>query len=108
MSKGTGVGGIDDSSAPGYRAPGSGLTGGSSGYGGVGPAGSKTGQSASGLTGGSTEHHGSGLAGHATGHSGSGLTSGTTGQGGSVLPGGSTGTATGEYGTGYPKHQTAL
>lgn len=96
MSKGTGVGGIDDSSAPGYRAPGSGLTGGSSGYGGVGPTGSTTG------------HSGSGLTGDTTGHSGSGLTSGTTGHGGSGLPGGSAGTATGEYGKGYPKHETAL
>lgn len=92
MSKGTGVGGIDDSSAPGYRAPGSGLTGGSSGYGGAG----------------STEHHGSGLTGDATGQRGSGLTSGTTGHGGSGLPSGSAGTATGEYGRGYPKHETAL
>lgn len=107
LSKGTGVGGIDHSSAPGYRAPGSGLPGGTSGYGGN-STGSTTGHSGSGLPGGLTEHSGSGLTGDTTGHSGSGLTSGTTGHGGSGLPGGPTGTGRGEYGTSHPKYETSL
>lgn len=94
LSKGTGVGGLDDSSAPGYRAPGSGLTAGSSEPG-VGSTGTTTGHSGSGLTGGSIGHPSSGLTGDTTGHSGSRLTSVTTGHGGSGLPGGSTGPATG-------------
>lgn len=96
LSKGTGIGGIDESSAPGYHAPGSGLTGGT------------TGHSGSGLTGGTTGHTGSGLTGGTTGQTGSGLTGNTTGYGGSGVPGGSTGTTTGDYERGYPKHQTGL
>lgn len=104
MSKGTRVGRIDDSSAPGPRATDSGSTGGPLGYGGVGPTSSTSGYSRSGLTGGLTEHFGSGPTDNTTSHSDSGLNSGTTGHGGSGLPGGSANTATGEHGRSYPKH----
>lgn len=108
MNKGTRVGRIDDSSAPGPRATDSELSGGSSGYGGVGSTGSTSGYSGSGLIGGLTEHSGSGPIDNTTSRSGSGLNSGTTGHGGSGLSGGSASTATGEHGRSYPKHETAL
>lgn len=102
LSKGTGVGGIDESSAPGYHAPGSGLAGGTTGHDGSGLSGNTTGHGGSGLTGGTTGQSGSGLTGASTGHTGSGLTGHTSGQGGSGVYGGSTGTTT------NPKYPTVL